>query len=123
MVPLVRHTWPESHLLQGRSRGTLASTSAKDPTGPSQEWVGGRSAAVPGMGALVCEQEGRLVHLLVLGRNTDRFRTVRIETILFQTGPCSVAKSRLTLCNPVNCSTPGFPVLHDLPEFAQTHVH
>ena len=28
----------------------------------------------------------------------------------------------LTLCNPMDCSTPGFPVLHCLPEFAQTHV-
>ena len=35
---------------------------------------------------------------------------------------CSVAKSCLTLCDP-NSSTPGFPVLHHLPEFAQTHVH
>ena len=29
----------------------------------------------------------------------------------------------LTLCHPIDCSTPGFPVLHQLPEFAQTHVH
>ena len=36
---------------------------------------------------------------------------------------CSVAKSCLTLCNPMDCSAPGFPVLHHLPEFAQTHVH
>ena len=36
---------------------------------------------------------------------------------------CSVAQSCLTLCNPLNCSTPGFPVLHHLPEFSQTHVH
>ena len=36
---------------------------------------------------------------------------------------CSVANSCLTLCNPINCSTPGFPVLHYLPELAQTHVH
>ena len=36
---------------------------------------------------------------------------------------CSVAKSRPTLCDPVDCSTPGFPVLHHLLEFAQTHVH
>ena len=28
-----------------------------------------------------------------------------------------------TLCNPMDCSTPGFPVLHYLPEFAQSHVH
>ena len=36
---------------------------------------------------------------------------------------CSVTKSCLTLCDAVDCSTPGFPVLHYLPEFAQTHVH
>ena len=35
----------------------------------------------------------------------------------------SVTQSCLTLCDPMNCSTPGFPVLHHLPEFAQTHVH
>ena len=36
---------------------------------------------------------------------------------------CSVAKFSLTLFNLMNCSTPGFPVLHYLLEFAQTHVH
>ena len=34
----------------------------------------------------------------------------------------SGAKSCLTLCNPMDCSLPGFPVLHCLPEFAQTLV-
>ena len=29
----------------------------------------------------------------------------------------------LTLCNPMDCSIPGFPVLHHLPEFVQIHVH
>ena len=36
---------------------------------------------------------------------------------------CSVTKSCPTLRNPMNCSTPGFPVLHYLPEFARTHIH
>ena len=36
---------------------------------------------------------------------------------------CSVTKSCPTLYNPMDCSTPGFPVLPCLPEFAQTHVH
>ena len=36
---------------------------------------------------------------------------------------CSVAKSCLTLCKPMDCSTLDFPVLHYLLEFAQTHVH
>ena len=35
---------------------------------------------------------------------------------------CSVTQSCLTLCDPMDCSTPGFPVLHYLPEFAQIHV-
>ena len=35
----------------------------------------------------------------------------------------SIAKSCPTFCDPMGCSTPGFPVLHHLPEFAQTHVH
>ena len=38
-------------------------------------------------------------------------------------GCCSVAKLCPTLCDPMICSTPGFSVLHYLPEFAQTHVH
>ena len=35
----------------------------------------------------------------------------------------SVAQLCLTLCNPIDCSTQGFPVHHQLPELAQTHVH
>jgi len=35
----------------------------------------------------------------------------------------SVIQSCLTLCNPRNCSTPGFAVCHQLQELAQTHVH
>ena len=35
----------------------------------------------------------------------------------------SVAQSCLTLCNPMNCNMPGFPVHDQLPEFTQTHVY
>ena len=35
----------------------------------------------------------------------------------------SVAQSCLTLCDPMDYSMPGFPVLHQLPELTQTHVH
>ena len=41
------------------------------------------------------------------------------QTIQFS----SVTQSCLTLCNPMDCSTPGFPVHHQLLELAQTHVH
>ena len=36
---------------------------------------------------------------------------------------CSAAESRPTLCDPMDCSLLGSPVLHYLPELAQTHVH
>ena len=39
------------------------------------------------------------------------------EVYSLVTQPC------LTLCSPMDCSTPGFPVHHQLPELAQTHVH
>ena len=43
----------------------------------------------------------------------------RISSVQFS----SVAQSCLTLCDPMNCSTPGLPVHHQLPEFTQTHIH
>ena len=42
-----------------------------------------------------------------------------MQCILFS----SVAQSCTTLCDPMNPSTPGLPVHHQLPEFTQTHVH
>ena len=35
----------------------------------------------------------------------------------------SIVQSCPTLCDPINCSTPGLPVHHKLPEFTQTHGH
>ena len=35
----------------------------------------------------------------------------------------SVAQFCPTVCDPMDCSTPGFPIHHQLPEFTQTHVH
>ena len=68
----------------------------------------------------------------VLGRGTKILYAVRWEmypfcpallqflcTVQFS----SVAQLCPTVCNPMNCSTPGLPVHHQLPEFTQTHVH
>ena len=49
-----------------------------------------------------------------------------LETVadfIFSVQFTSVTQSCLALCDPVNCSTPGLPVHHQLPEFTQTHVH
>ena len=44
---------------------------------------------------------------------------IQISSVQFS----SVAQSCPTLCNPMNHSTPGFPVHHQLPELTQTHAH
>ena len=51
--------------------------------------------------------------------------TGRISSLLFTAGftYCSVIQLCPTLCDPMDFSMPGFPVLHYLLEFAQTHVH
>ena len=46
-----------------------------------------------------------------------------IEYLIISCQFSSVAQSCLTLCNPMDCGTPGFPVHHQLLELAQTHVY
>ena len=54
------------------------------------------------------------------GLDDDGIREVGIND---QCCCCWVAQSCPTLRDPMDCSTPGFPVLHHLPELAPTHVH
>ena len=46
-----------------------------------------------------------------------------LELMKYSVQFSSVAQLCLTLCNPMDCSTLGLPVLHQLPELAQTRVH
>ena len=48
-----------------------------------------------------------------------------MEMMMAMTTGVVVVQSQLcpTLCDPMVCSTPGLPVLHYLPKFAQIHVH
>ena len=49
--------------------------------------------------------------------------SVVMKLILVKMSISSVSQSCPTLCDPMNCTTPGLPVHHQLPEFTQTHVH
>ena len=78
---------------------------------------------------------------LNLRQNDSRQRTVEIQSLWCQwleelflsswpLGPWNCTQfssvqslSCPTLCNPMDCSTPGFPVHHQLPELVQTHAH
>ena len=51
-------------------------------------------------------------------------RQTRLSEFHYLAQNCpSIVQSCLTLCDPMDYSTPGFSVLHHLPELAQTHVH
>ena len=50
---------------------------------------------------------------------TDLFENGQVSLVQFSL----VAQSCLTLCDPMDCSMPGLPLHHQLPEFTQTHVH
>ena len=58
-------------------------------------------------------------HLLCFHLCNFRTKCVNLHLVQFS----SVTQSCLTLCDPMDCSTPGFPVHYQLPEFTQTHVH
>ena len=47
----------------------------------------------------------------------NHHENINVLLLLFSHSLCP------TLCDPIDCSTPGLPVLHYLPEFAQSHVH
>ena len=51
------------------------------------------------------------------------FKWCLLYLMLLKAQFSSVAQSCPTLCDPMNRSTPGLPVHHQLPEFTKTHVH
>ena len=69
---------------------------------------------------LACISQFTCINLFHM--NSETFRGY-LPRIVKQVQFSSVAQSCPTLCNPMNCSTPGLPVHHQLPEFTQTHVH
>ena len=57
-----------------------------------------------------------IIHLKQISQSMRRGSLVEVNY-------CSVTKACLTLCDPMDCSMPGLPVPHHLPECTQVHVH
>ena len=81
---------------------------------------------------LMAESEEKLKNLLMKVKEEsekDGLKLSTQKTKIMASSPISsvqfssVTQSCLTLCNPMNHSTPGLPVHHQLVEFTQTHVH
>ena len=60
-----------------------------------------------------------IIYLTLSSLHSINFSSLFLGSVQFS----SVTQSFPTLCNPMNCSTPGLPVHHQLLEFTQTHVH
>ena len=67
----------------------------------------------------ILKEMGISDHLTCLRKICMQIRKEQFSSVQFS----PVAQSCPTLCDPMNCSTPGLPVHHQLPEFTQTHVH
>ena len=67
----------------------------------------------------ICAVLSHYIHVICYSSQ----KTMKIPTYPSSVQFSSVAQSCPTLCDPMNCSTPGLPVHHQLPEFTQTHVH
>ena len=102
----------------------------------------GDSGSIPGLGRSHREGNGNPLQCSSLGNPMDREAwgpwapkrvrhglTTKQQQMYILCDFCfliqfsSVAQSCPTLCDPMNRSTPGLPVHHQLPEFTQTHVH
>ena len=70
------------------------------------------------------EQNDSVTHISILFQTLFHLGYYRILSWALCATPFSwVIQLCPTLCDPMNCSTPGLPVHHQLPEFTQTHVH
>ena len=68
----------------------------------------------------VCDHQLCKIPLLFLN---DTWHSGNPFSLLFDCCCCSVAQLYLAFCDHMDCSTPSFPVLHYLPEIAQSYVH
>jgi len=81
---------------------------------------------IPWIEEVHCPYSGNTISYTSKLLKFQYFFLCRFRSVYFFQSPVqfsSVAQSCPTLCNPMNCSTPGLPVHHQLPEFTQTHVH
>ena len=101
------------------SWASLVAQLVKNPPVMRETWVG----KIPGLGRSL--EKGKVTHSSTLAWRilwTLQSRmplSLSLHSVQFS----SVAQSCPTLCNPMNHSTTGLPVHHQLREFSQTHVH
>ena len=93
----------------------LVSQKVKDPPAMQEIW-----GSIPGLGRSPGRgHDNKLQYFCLENPHGQRSLGGYSPSVQFS----SVVQSCLTLCDPMDCSTPGLPVHHQLPELAQTHVY
>ena len=100
------------------SLGFPCSSLVKNPPAMWETWFDAWVGKIPGEGRVFWPGEFHGQYSPWGHRELDT-----TEWLSLSSSVSSVAQSCPTLCDPINCSTPGLPVYHQLPKFTQTHVH
>ena len=117
-------SWPGNCSESFIMRACLQRCSDGDPAGFGFTWRWFQNG--PGSEALVSYLSREDLNGSVIGVGNGRRRQICKGVSPWSaqfSSVSSVAQSCLNLCDPMDCTMPGFPVHHQLPEFIQTHVH
>ena len=116
-MQFIRYVWREEYVGTVTQLMDLVSRSSNLPALPNS-LLSKKNRALFKRG-IFSESSWTIYVAYLVGGMNWRDRTDFLVSVQFS----SVTQSCLTLCNPMNCSMPGLPVHHKLPEFTQTHLH
>ena len=109
------HSWPPTHKSEEGREGTAEDTSKENE--PQRQ-----VCSVPYFPEWKLGPMSECEFNLVVHKNHFLMKLIRTENVWNYCASVQ-SHSRQTLCNPMDCSTPGLPVHHQLPKFTQIHVH
>ena len=111
----IESVMPSSHLILCRPLLLLPSIFSSIRVFSKSQFIasGSQSIGASASASVLSEHSG------LISFKTDWFDFLPFVSVQFS----SVAQSCSTLCDPMNCSTSGLPVHHQLPEFTHTHIH
>ena len=119
---------PGQKVLLGKIKGQLLTAPVRmKSAGPKQEWHSILEVCAGESKLWCCKEQYCIGIWNVTSMNQGTLDMVKQEIVRLNSNILGISSvqslSHVRLCNPMNCSTPGFSIYHRLLELAQTHVH